>query len=321
MPPEPQNPVEQRTYVFVENIGELVDGGGYLEALPQNLGLPLEADVLGPLDKPGEVALGLDVKAWSQDAWIHTWFRFHVVEREAETAREGGTKGGTPPSFRAAQDGHVTISAKTTTSGHPPGSSAREFAARFRRASDPSHTGGAPPHGEPRELANPASSAVSEKPRPVVPPPPPPSFSLPLSSRERDRTTPSLRAFLGLGLMSGFTGFAFFAAPFAGNGAAATFLPDFLTGGCTGERRAVAWREQRTGPGDVCSRPGKSEGVLGNVSPGPRRARRSRGKRARKKAAGTAAGAAGGARGNAAGMGWDGNGTGWDGDGEGRGCG
>ena len=49
--------------VLVEGVSELGDGRGDLEALVEDDLLALEADILGPLDEAGQVALGLDVLA------------------------------------------------------------------------------------------------------------------------------------------------------------------------------------------------------------------------------------------------------------------
>ena len=46
--------------VLVEDVLELGDGRGNLEALVEDDLLALEADVFGPLDEPGEVGRGLD---------------------------------------------------------------------------------------------------------------------------------------------------------------------------------------------------------------------------------------------------------------------
>ncbi len=54
------------TLVFVDGLGELVDGGWDLETLEKNALLSLNADVLGPLDEAGKVADGLDVTADSE---------------------------------------------------------------------------------------------------------------------------------------------------------------------------------------------------------------------------------------------------------------
>lgn len=49
--------------VLVENVGELGDGRGDLDAHLENLALALEADILGPLNHARQVTLGLDVLA------------------------------------------------------------------------------------------------------------------------------------------------------------------------------------------------------------------------------------------------------------------
>lgn len=49
--------------VLVEDVGELSDGRGNLDAHLENLLLALEADILGPLNHTGQVTLGLDVLA------------------------------------------------------------------------------------------------------------------------------------------------------------------------------------------------------------------------------------------------------------------
>lgn len=49
--------------VAVQGVLELGNGRGNLEAHVQNLLLALEADIFGPLDEAGQVALGLDVLA------------------------------------------------------------------------------------------------------------------------------------------------------------------------------------------------------------------------------------------------------------------
>jgi len=49
--------------VAVEGVGELRNGGRDLETDVQDLLLALKADVFGPLDETGQVALGLDVLA------------------------------------------------------------------------------------------------------------------------------------------------------------------------------------------------------------------------------------------------------------------
>lgn len=49
--------------VLVQNLGELSQSRGNLQAHLENLLLALEADVLGPLDHAAHVALGLDVLA------------------------------------------------------------------------------------------------------------------------------------------------------------------------------------------------------------------------------------------------------------------
>lgn len=49
--------------VLVQGAGELVDGRRDLQAALQDGALALEADVLGPADHAGQVALGLDIVA------------------------------------------------------------------------------------------------------------------------------------------------------------------------------------------------------------------------------------------------------------------
>jgi len=49
------------TLVLVEGLLELVKGGRDLQSLEEDPLLALVADVLGPLDEAGQVALGLDV--------------------------------------------------------------------------------------------------------------------------------------------------------------------------------------------------------------------------------------------------------------------
>lgn len=49
--------------VLVENVGELGDRRGNLDAHLENLLLALETDILGPLNHAGQVTLGLDVLA------------------------------------------------------------------------------------------------------------------------------------------------------------------------------------------------------------------------------------------------------------------
>jgi len=47
-------------------LSELVDGGGHLQSGEENSLLSLNTDVLGPLDKSGEITLGLDVTTDSE---------------------------------------------------------------------------------------------------------------------------------------------------------------------------------------------------------------------------------------------------------------
>lgn len=54
--------------VLVEDVGELGDGRGDLDAHLENLALALEADILGPLDHAGQVTLGLDVLTYAEVA-------------------------------------------------------------------------------------------------------------------------------------------------------------------------------------------------------------------------------------------------------------
>lgn len=49
------------TCLAVQGLRELVDGRGHLQALVEDRPLPLQPDVARPLDKAGEVPLGLDV--------------------------------------------------------------------------------------------------------------------------------------------------------------------------------------------------------------------------------------------------------------------
>lgn len=49
--------MERRTKVLVSSDGELVDGGGNLEALVQDTALSLDADITRPSDETGEIAL------------------------------------------------------------------------------------------------------------------------------------------------------------------------------------------------------------------------------------------------------------------------
>lgn len=51
--------------VLVKGVGELSNRRGNLQALVKDNLLPLEADVLGPLDEAGQVAGGLDVLAYN----------------------------------------------------------------------------------------------------------------------------------------------------------------------------------------------------------------------------------------------------------------
>jgi len=52
--------------VLLESLSELVDGGGHLQSGEENSLLSLNTDVLGPLDKSGEITLGLDVTTDSE---------------------------------------------------------------------------------------------------------------------------------------------------------------------------------------------------------------------------------------------------------------
>lgn len=55
--------------VLADGLGELVDGGGDLEALVEDCALALDADVFGPLDEAGEIAaLGADGTADGEGA-------------------------------------------------------------------------------------------------------------------------------------------------------------------------------------------------------------------------------------------------------------
>lgn len=58
------------TLVLVNGLGELSNGWGNLKALHKDGLLPLNADVLGPLDETGEVSLGLDVTTDSEVAGV-----------------------------------------------------------------------------------------------------------------------------------------------------------------------------------------------------------------------------------------------------------
>jgi len=52
---------ELSSRVLVEGVRELGNGGGDLETLVEDDLLALEADVFGPLDEAGQIALGLDI--------------------------------------------------------------------------------------------------------------------------------------------------------------------------------------------------------------------------------------------------------------------
>jgi len=56
--------------VLVNGVGELSNGWGNLKALHKDGLLSLNADILGPLDKTGEVSLGLDVTTDSEVAGV-----------------------------------------------------------------------------------------------------------------------------------------------------------------------------------------------------------------------------------------------------------
>ena len=52
--------------IFLNSLGELVDGGGHLESLHEDSLLSLDSDVLGPFDETGEVSLWLNVTSESE---------------------------------------------------------------------------------------------------------------------------------------------------------------------------------------------------------------------------------------------------------------
>lgn len=54
------------TFVLLDSVLELSDGGGHLESLVKHALLSLDSDVLGPLHEPGEVSLWLDVTSQSE---------------------------------------------------------------------------------------------------------------------------------------------------------------------------------------------------------------------------------------------------------------
>ena len=58
------------TLVLLEGLGELVDRRGNLQTLHQDSLLPLDANVAGPFDEAGEVALRLDVSSKTEVASV-----------------------------------------------------------------------------------------------------------------------------------------------------------------------------------------------------------------------------------------------------------
>ena len=58
------------TCLFIGCLSELVDWWRHLQALVEDSPLALQADVLGPSDKPGQVTLGLDVLPCSYTAHL-----------------------------------------------------------------------------------------------------------------------------------------------------------------------------------------------------------------------------------------------------------
>lgn len=58
---------QKLTCLTVQSLTELVDWWGDLQALEQDSLLALEADVLGPADKPAEIPLGLNVLTCTPD--------------------------------------------------------------------------------------------------------------------------------------------------------------------------------------------------------------------------------------------------------------
>lgn len=54
---------------FVESLSELVDAGRHLQPLVQSFLLTLEAHILGPLHKPPEISLWLDITANTEVLW------------------------------------------------------------------------------------------------------------------------------------------------------------------------------------------------------------------------------------------------------------
>jgi hypothetical protein len=59
---------EEGSGILVQGLGELVDHGGNLQTLEQDSALALDADVAGPLDKAGQVALVLQVATDAENA-------------------------------------------------------------------------------------------------------------------------------------------------------------------------------------------------------------------------------------------------------------
>lgn len=76
--------------VAVEGVGELGDRWGDLEAEVQDLLLALKANILGPLDEAGQVALGLDILADTEVAG--TLLEKRVLKQNGERESPGGKK-------------------------------------------------------------------------------------------------------------------------------------------------------------------------------------------------------------------------------------
>ena len=55
--------VFQLTCLFVEGLCELVDRGGNLQSLVEDLPLSLQANVLGPFDESSQISLRLNITA------------------------------------------------------------------------------------------------------------------------------------------------------------------------------------------------------------------------------------------------------------------
>ena len=72
------------------HLAELVDHWGHLEALLENGTLTLDADILGPLDEAGQVALGLDVAACFELASIRLIFRTYQFRRTWGSSQRAG---------------------------------------------------------------------------------------------------------------------------------------------------------------------------------------------------------------------------------------